>query len=559
MRHLRASAIALALLSPIACSSSSGSSDNGENDILGINLKVPPAWDANVTRPSSEADALAARQQCRFKKGAMPAETVGQELPMDKNIPIKNIVVLMQENRSFDSYFGHLQRYAEAKGGPLRQGTDDAGNTPDRAIEAADEGTQIPKRIDSPDGEKVAWQRAAMMCASDTNHEWAGSHVEWNEGKMNGFFQANQGFFEKGEPTPTDATVAFAGERSMWWYDEQEIPFYYDLASTFAIGDHYHSSLIGPTYPNRDYLYAASSNGVVDGTYAGANIGAFKFTSADNDVLIFDELTRRGISWKIYVNNPNGELVPRVFAYLGGAKGAERVLAWHQAKILNQNPLNVLPIVNMTQFEIDAAAGILPQVAFVDGDIRETVHGTDEHPPSDIQNGEQFASKIIGALMKSSQWKDSVLFHVYDEHGGTYDHVAPPDACPPDDVAPILNGADDPGFAVDSNGQKLGFDKLGFRVPVVVVSPYAKRHYVSHKTYDHTSITRFIEAKFKLPALTSRDANANPMFDFFDFDHPDTSVPVLADAPVDADAYSACEQFFSGPDLTDDSGLPHPQ
>ena len=122
----------------------------------------------------------------------------------------------------------------------------------------------------------------------------------------------------------------------------------------------------------------------------------------------------------------------------------------------------------------------------------------------------------------------------------------------------MLGGADDPSFAVDSKGHKLGFDKLGFRVPVIVVSPYAKRHYVSHKTYDHTSITRFVEAKFKLPALTNRDANANPMFDFFDFAHPDTSVPQLAEAKVDPTALDACIKFFSGPNLTTDSGLPHP-
>ena len=194
----------------------------------------------------------------------------------------------------------------------------------------------------------------------------------------------------------------------------------------------------------------------------------------------------------------------------------------------------------------------------VDGDIRETIHGTDEHPPGDIQAGEQFASTIIRALMNSSQWKDSVLFHVYDEHGGTYDHVAPPDACPPDELAPMLSGNDDPSFAVDSRGNKLGFDKLGFRVPVIVVSPYAKRHYVSHKTYDHTSITRFIEAKFKLPALTNRDANANPMFDFFDFGHPNTTVPQLAEAQIDPTALDACLKLFNGPNFTTESGLPHP-
>src|SRR6185369_16474655 len=105
---------------------------------------------------------------------------------------------------------------------------------------------------DSPEGPPHYWHHAPTLCISDTNHEWAGSHLEYDGGKMDGFFQANQGYFERGQPRVSDELLS--GER--------DIPFYYDLASTFAIGDHYHSSLLGPTYPNRDYLYAASSLGV---------------------------------------------------------------------------------------------------------------------------------------------------------------------------------------------------------------------------------------------------------------------------------------------------------
>ncbi len=112
--------------------------------------------------------------------------------------------------------------------------------------------------------------------------------------------------------------------------------------------------------------------------------------------------------------------------------------------------------------------------------------------------------------MESPNWKRTALFFTYDEHGGFYDHVPPPKACPPDAIHPILEPKDAPGE----------FDRLGVRVPMIVISPYAKKHYVSHHVYDHTSILRFVQARFDLPALTARDAHARPPFEMFDFAQP---------------------------------------
>jgi phospholipase C len=116
----------------------------------------------------------------------------------------------------------------------------------------------------------------------------------------------------------------------------------------------------------------------------------------------------------------------------------------------------------------------------------------------------------IDALLRSPLWPSSALFLTYDEHGGFYDHVPPPAACIPDDIPPQLEKGD-----VDE-----AFDRYGFRVPVVVVSPFARKKFVSHVVHDHTSILRFIETRFDLPALTRRDANADPMLEFFDFADP---------------------------------------
>ena len=135
------------------------------------------------------------------------------------------------------------------------------------------------------------------------------------------------------------------------------------------------------------------------------------------------------------------------------------------------------------------------------------------------------------------QWKRSAVFLTYDEHGGIYDHVPPPKACAPNDGKPTIDGK---GMPIDG-----AFDRLGFRVPLVVVSPYAKRGYVSHEVYDHSSVLRFIQARFRVPALTSRDANASIPLDFFDFANPPHLVPPsLPAATVDPAGLAYCKQTY---------------
>ena len=146
--------------------------------------------------------------------------------------------------------------------------------------------------------------------------------------------------------------------------------------------------------------------------------------------------------------------------------------------------------------------------------------------------------------MHSPNWKSSALFVTWDEHGGFYDHVNPPHACPPDDYPPVQY--------VDKvlTNMPGAFDHYGPRVPLFVVSPYAKRGFVSHRVTDHTSILRFVETRFNLPALTNRDANADPLFDVFDFDHPDFSIPTLKEA-MGIDFTTGAWRGFAGP-----KGLP---
>jgi phospholipase C len=194
---------------------------------------------------------------------------------------------------------------------------------------------------------------------------------------------------------------------------------------------------------------------------------------------------------------------------------------------------------SVQELHADAAAGRLPQVAFVDTNylnVGDPEKGETEHPPEHLQRGQKFVYDLVVSLTRSPQWKSLALFITYDEHGGLYDHVVPPPACVPD-ASPVTG---EPGQTVTG-----AFDRLGFRVPLLVVSPFAKRGFVSHQTYDHTSILRFIQAKHRVPALTARDANARIPTDFFDFTRPpDLSVPAFTEPAIDPVESEYCRLTF---------------
>jgi phospholipase C len=492
----------------------------------------PPAWNRAVTPPADD-EAAAKRASCTYKAGSLPAETQGKSHPTGDAIPVKHIVVLMQENRSFDHYFSKLPAFGQ----------------PDVEV--------VPASFSNPDtkGAAVKPYHDTKYCFVDTNHEWAGSHDEYDDGKMDGFVKANEG---SGTAPPHPEADATSGVRAMSFYDQTDIPFYYWLANEFAIADHYHCSLLGPTWPNRMYLYAASSRGatsndLVDftdrkgackddagcGGVAGACVdGGCKGTcKADADCgvdapagtcdtagggvcqpisrTLFDYLEQRHVSWIVYASGTPGYAITTD--------------SWLKYRSDHQKSID--------DYYADAAAGTLPDLAFVDPHLgAEKYDQDDEHPPASPQPGQRFVAKAIDALAKSPNWASSALFLTYDEHGGLFDHVAPPPACEPDDIEPKLKGDDPPGH----------FDRLGFRVPMIVVSPFAKKHFVGHHVYDHTSIVRFIEARFTLPAITNRDANAEAPWEMFDFEAPPHAAPPKVTIPeVDQAKLDACAKVWN--------------
>lgn len=284
---------------------------------------------------------------------------------------------------------------------------------------------------------------------------------------------------------------------ALGYFVEKDLPFTWDLARTFPIADRWFSSLLGQTDPNRRYLMAGTSLGQVADQLN---------TDLPPNGTIFDILNRYGISWKDYYSN------------------ASSLGVWLP---LLSKPAITANIHTIDRYYADAAAGTLPQFSFVEPNY---VTSSEENP-QDIQYGDKFLASIVNAMMAGPQWKKSMLIWTYDEWGGWYDHVKPPAAIPPDDVLPVLSPNQVPGR----------FDQYGFRVPAGVVSPLAKRDFVSHTVYDHTSVLKTLERKWNLPALTRRDANANDLFDMVDLQsRPSFERPPVLKSPANPTLSAGC-------------------
>jgi phospholipase C len=285
-----------------------------------------------------------------------------------------------------------------------------------------------------------------------------------------------------------------AGRRVMGYFDSTDLPFYYFMAANFGTSDRWFSPVMTRTQPNRMYMVAASSFGHVYPLPQGVTL---------QNQTIFDELQAANISWRVYVtddfNNPlsNGSMLS-------------------QFAIAAKYPQN---FVSAAQFVTDAQSGNLPAVAMIDPGYNT---GRDEHPydvpgePGDgVQTGSAYVSTLINGLMQSQSWKDSIFLLTYDEGGGFFDHVPPqttisPDGTPPSDLQPT-----DICYGVTSGS--CDFTLTGYRVPLIVISPFTKKNYVSHTAADYTAILKLIETRFNLKNLSARDAAQFDMTEFFDF------------------------------------------
>jgi phospholipase C len=487
---------------------------------------------------------------------------------------VHHVVIVMQENHSFDNYFGVLPY---VHGGPYQPGPcrpDDHACVDGLRCRRTPAGLACANANVDDDGSTVHSFHSRNYCPGpDLRHDWAGTHQEANysdpaatleDAPRDGFVLVNDGATTLVPPLIPDGTgqrdsggaESPSDDDTMGYYDQTDLPFYYALAQTFAISDRYFSSVLGPTFPNRSYALAGTSFGHVTTLEIVPPLSPLPGGYQPITGTILDRLDAAGVSWTNYFLD-----IPTTAIFRG-------LDLRHARSALN--------------FFADAAASTcaLPAVSFVDPALGTNVLGTnpelfenDEHPPTDIRRGQSYVSAVVNAVRKGACWRDTVVFVVYDEHGGFYDHVRPPRArqggarnpdgispgqCadrsnPPASEAPgggvqcgvsqQVTGAICPGFS--STGPYpdscADFDQLGFRVPFMAVSPFSKPHYVSHQVADHTSLLAFLEERFlRTPdegegasrvSLTARDGHAATLEDMFDFAHAPSMKATIPIAP----------------------------
>ena len=423
---------------------------------------------------------------------------------------LNHIIIMVQENRAFDNYFGELATYRVNHQPPI----------PGAQLSDVNDLHTLPPNytIKNPQGQSFGPYHQRTECIENLSPSWDETHYDmdlvgddWlnltpsSQYLMDRFLDTtlSGGTGDQYDPTHT---------RPLGYYDQTDLPFYYELATQFATSDTYYSPNPANTVPNRMYLFAATSYGH---GYPPNNPN----DPAWQRPTIFRALTQAGITWRYYYQDNS------VFL----ANWAD----WNDPQIQG-NVRNISEWYNI--LASPTADQDLPQVVFIE---RAASTGLDEHPGNNVQTGSARVQEILNALLTSTAWPDSVFILTWDEGGGLFDHVGPILVTPPDDQLPI-----------DLQGHTQGlFNVTGFRLPFIVVSPWVKPQTVVHQQADYTAMLKLIETRFNVPALTQRDATAADMTDptngFFDFSTPHLlQVPTL---PVQPTNGTCNEQLESSP------------
>jgi phospholipase C len=406
---------------------------------------------------------------------------------------IEHVVILIQENRSFDHYFGSYRGVRGFADPNVLTLTDGSGLSifAQPGYPGGFDGDHLyPFHLDSYNNGE---------CTNDINHSWGPQHTYWDGGKLDGFVTGHEA-----------ADGASNGPLAMGYYTRKDLSFYYALADAFTICDNYYCSVIGPTDPNR--LYAMSAWLDPAGTQGGPILSTSSTRVERYATLSWttmpEQLQARGISWKVY-GSADGNFGDNVLPYFK---------QYWSDPTLNANALT--PSFPGT-FQADVAAGSLPQVSWVLAPLIAS-----EHPPAPEIYGEVVAAQVLGTLVSNPAiWAKTALFITYDENGGFFDHVPPPVA-PAGTPGEYLTASPLPSDASGTAGP-IG---LGFRVPTLVVSPFARGGFVCSDAFDHTSTLRFLETRFgaEVPNLTSwRRSVTGDLTSAFNFAKVNASLPSL--------------------------------
>jgi len=417
---------------------------------------------------------------------------------------VEHIVILMQENRSFDHYFGTL-RGVRGFGDPRAVALPSGASVWHQPNGTA---TVLPFHPDAPN--------LGLQFLQDLPHGWTDTHSAWNGGKY-------------------DQWVPSKGTTTMAYLTRDDIPFHYALADAFTVCDAYHCSIMGPTDPNRYHMWTgwvgndgAGGGPVLDNAEAGYGWSTYP-----------EILQKAGVSWKIYQDVGAGLDAAHYWgwgdnAYIGNY-GDNSLLYFHQYQNAQPgSPLyeGALTGTNISQggtlfdvFRQDVLANKLPQVSWIVAPEAYT-----EHPNWPANYGAWYVSQFLDALTANPEvWSKTVLFLVYDENDGFFDHVVPP--TPPQSRAEGISTVDTTNEVFQGNSEYgAGPYGLGVRVPMIVVSPWSKGGWVSSEVFDHTSLIRFIERRFGLiePNITDwRRAVAGDLTSTFNFESPNDAVVSL--------------------------------
>ncbi len=401
---------------------------------------------------------------------------------------------MLQENRSFDDYFGQMTAYRQKNGIPI--------NSSDGKIDDLSTGQFSNQNFTTK--QTFPSYHSGSVCTEDLTPDWTESHKMMNEqaplsagpgAPMNGFVQQAYGISQFALSLSPPLVLADQdGHRAMGFYDDTDLNFYYFMASNFAMSDAFYSPVPTRTTVNRLYMNAATSQGYVHNP-----------TNQLTAKTIWQALDEAGVSWKIYFTDKAGNgftTYASFFAYFN-------------------SPTVMAHVVPVSEYLSDVKNGTLPAVSFIETGM---FSGRDEHPTNfnpanpnvlggvNVQVGAQYVESLINALMASPSWKDSVFFLTFDEGGALFDHVPPINVPSPDGIKPGIDL-----MPKDSAIAGADFTITGFRLPNFIASPFAKKNFVSHTPMDYTAYLAFIEKRWKIPPLTARDAAMPDMQEFFDF------------------------------------------
>ncbi len=439
---------------------------------------------------------------------------------------VEHVVFLMMENRSFDHYYG---TYPGVRGFDDHP-PDDVGafSQPYPAnTTRAPTGRLLPFHLDTVNTD-------IADCTFDLTHDWGPQHASRNGGRMDSFVRVHTSRQNEGPAQ---------GPLTMGYYTRADLPFYYALADAFTLCDAYHCSVMGPTHPNRLMQMSGTIDpaGGAGGPVVTTNQSPSALFSVHWDTMP-EVLEDAGVSWKYY--NPPGTLYS-IDAMRKVGMTSDSVLSYfsqyeNPASTLYQKAfLPTFP----ADFTADVRSGKLPKVSWI-----STPVGYDEHPPAPSFLGEWFTDQVLQALVSNPDvWSKTVLFHMYDENDGFFDHVAPPVA-PAGTAGEFLTVQPLPADA-DGVAGPIG---LGFRVPLLVLSPFARGGRICTRTFDHTSQLRFLEERFDVKAPNISNWRRRAVGDLtatLNLGRPDHSLPDLP--PTRNDPAYVASKGCTGGDLVE--------